>query len=416
MNPLALRVRGLGKRYRLGARQPYRTLRDALASLFRPRAETKVAAEFWALRDVSFELHEGEALGIVGRNGAGKSTLLKLLSRITVPDEGIIELTGRVGALLEVGTGFHPELSGRENVFLNGVLLGMSAQEVRKKFDEIVAFAGVEEFLDTPVKRYSSGMRVRLAFATADYLEPDILVVDEVLAVGDAQFQQKCLGRMGEVANQGRTVLFVSHQMESIMTLCERAIWLDEGKVMRDGPAPEVVNEYLESCRVEVVRSEVSERKDRRGSGAARITAIRLSGWDRPEVPTVLCGGGCAFEFAFRFDASQSAADARLKIAVRDSFGRIVVRFASDYVGYRVDRLPASGAFVLSIPKLALVPGRYSMDFTLRLGGVLSDRVVNAYFFDVLPADYFGTGTVIASSEATFFHEQEWKLEPSAPR
>lgn len=413
MSVFALRVRGLGKRYRLGAREPYKTLRDAVASLWREEVAAPPKKEFWALRDVAFELKEGEALGIVGRNGAGKSTLLKLLSRITAPDEGMIELNGRVGALLEVGTGFHPELTGRENVFLNGVLLGMTNRDVRKRFDEIVDFAGVEEFLDTPVKRYSSGMRVRLAFATAVFLEPDILVVDEVLAVGDAQFQQKCLGRMGDVAGQGRTVLFVSHQMESIMTLCERAIWLDAGKLVLDGDAAGVVNAYLDSSRADVARSDVAARIDRRGSGAARVVSIRLSGHEKAEAPLIPCGSSCVFEFDFQYDGVHPSVDAKLKIAVRDHFGRIVVRFANDYVGYRVDKLPSRGTFALSIAKLALVPGRYSLDFTFRLGGVLADQVRNAYFFDVAPADYFGSGTIVTSTEAPVFHEHSWVMASS---
>jgi len=416
MSDFAIRVERLGKRYRLGSSEPYRTLRDSLMSWWRLSASmaNQPGKEFWALRDVSFELREGEALGIVGRNGAGKSTLLKLLSRITAPDEGQIELNGRVGALLEVGTGFHPELTGRENVFLNGVLLGMSNGEVRRRFDEIVNFAGVEEFLDTPVKRYSSGMRVRLAFATAAYLEPDILVVDEVLAVGDAQFQQKCLGRMGQVAGQGRTVLFVSHQMESILTLCERAIWLDGGEMRMDGAASDVVNRYLDFCRLDVAQSGVAARRDRRGSGEARIVSIRLVEGGEGEVPMVPCGEPCEFRFGFHLQGGVPDSDAKLKIAVRDSFGRIVVRFATDYLGYRIGRLPERGAFVLSIPRLALVPGRYSLDFTLRLGAPLADQVRNAFFFDVAPADYFRSGVIVQSAEASFFHEHGWSVTESA--
>jgi lipopolysaccharide transport system ATP-binding protein len=203
--------------------------------------------ELWALKDVSFQVNEGERVGIIGRNGAGKSTLLKILSRVTDPTEGHISIKGRVGSLLEVGTGFHPELTGRENIYLNGAILGMSKSEIERKFDEIVAFSEVEKFLDTPVKRYSSGMYVRLAFAVAAHLEPEILVVDEVLAVGDAQFQKKCLGKMGDVTRQGRTILFVSHNMTAVQSLCSRAIWLDNGKVSRDGEASDVISEYLQS-------------------------------------------------------------------------------------------------------------------------------------------------------------------------
>ncbi|MBZ5640653.1 MAG: ABC transporter ATP-binding protein [Acidobacteriia bacterium] len=250
MAELRVRVDGLGKRYRLVQRPPYRTLRDAVASRFTHpfRGADRRAGEassFWALRGVSFEVQEGEVVGIVGRNGAGKSTLLKILSRITEPTEGRAEIRGRVGSLLEVGTGFHPELTGRENVFLNGAILGMRKIEIDRCFEEIVAFAEVERFLDTPVKHYSSGMYMRLAFAVAAHLESEILLVDEVLAVGDAQFQRKCLGKMTEVAHAGRTVLFVSHSMKAVRHLCGRALWIAGGGLRRSGPTGEVVEAYL---------------------------------------------------------------------------------------------------------------------------------------------------------------------------
>lgn len=251
MSDVVVRVEGLGKEYRLGGRPAYNTLGEQLRSwtslrgLLARRKRTEKTPPFWALKDVSFEVRRGEVVGIIGRNGAGKSTLLKILSRITEPTEGEVDIHGRVGSLLEVGTGFHPELTGRENVYLNGAILGMRRSEVRAKFDDIVAFAEVEKFIDTPVKRYSSGMYMRLAFAVAAHLEPEILIVDEVLAVGDAQFQQKCLGKMGEVAKGGRTVLFVSHNMQAVATLCDRGVHLKQGRVLRVGTASEVVGDYL---------------------------------------------------------------------------------------------------------------------------------------------------------------------------
>jgi len=254
MSHVAIRAVNLGKRYRLGAQvDTYGTLRDVLARgvsrLFRRSEAPAVSKEYiWALKDVSFEVPHGQVLGIIGRNGAGKSTLLKILSRVTEPTEGYAELRGRVGSLLEVGTGFHPELTGRENIYLNGAILGMRRAEIDRKFDEIVAFAELEKFIDTPVKRYSSGMYVRLAFAVAAHLEPEILVVDEVLAVGDAAFQRKSLGRMNEVAQEGRTVLFVSHNMSAILHLTQRAIVLDQGRVVFDGPTPEAVDFYMSSA------------------------------------------------------------------------------------------------------------------------------------------------------------------------
>ncbi|MGY1670988.1 ABC transporter ATP-binding protein [Geodermatophilus sp. SYSU D00710] len=277
---LALRVSGLGKRYKIGEQEPYLALRDVitraakapLAKMRRPaEASSSEGNTFWAFRDVSFELRHGEALGIIGRNGAGKSTLLKILSRITEPTEGEVLLHGRVGALLEVGTGFHPELTGRENVFLNGAILGMRNREIRTKLDDIVEFAGVERFLDTPVKRFSTGMRARLAFAVAAFLETDILVVDEVLAVGDAEFQKKCMGKMGDVARGGRTVLFVSHNMAAMETLCRRSIWLESGRCMADGPTPEVVSRYLSTSFSALSERSWPDRETAPGNDAVRL-------------------------------------------------------------------------------------------------------------------------------------------------
>jgi lipopolysaccharide transport system ATP-binding protein len=250
----AITIRALGKRYRLGelGRSPYRTFRETVSGLaqnsfrrFRRRGPTDGPRDTWALKDVSFDVQPGEVIGVVGRNGAGKSTLLKALSRIIAPTEGEITLRGRVGSLLEVGTGFHPELTGRENIYLNGAILGMKRAEIQRKFDEIVAFSEVEKFLDTPVKRYSTGMYMKLAFAVASHLEPEILLVDEVLAVGDAAFQKKCLGKMGEVSRHGRTVLFVSHNMTAVKTLCTRAVLIEGGRVELDGDVDQVVDRYL---------------------------------------------------------------------------------------------------------------------------------------------------------------------------
>lgn len=254
MEEIALRVEKLGKQYRIGlSPMQYRTLRETMVEAiniparFSKSEERQKASTIWALRDVSFELKQGNVLGVIGRNGAGKSTLLKILSRVTEPSEGVAEIHGRVGSLLEVGTGFHPELTGRENIYLNGAILGMKRSEIDIKFDEIVSFAEVEQFIDTPVKRYSSGMYLRLAFAVAAHLEPDILVVDEVLAVGDAEFQRKCLGKMSDVAKQGRTVLFVSHNMSAILRLTEEAIILEKGRLILRGPTQQAVDYYLQS-------------------------------------------------------------------------------------------------------------------------------------------------------------------------
>ncbi len=276
----AIAAEGLSKRYRIGElRRGYGTLRDSIAAGARRLAQRhhhRHHEEIWALRDVSFEVAEGEVLGVIGRNGAGKSTLLKVLTKITAPTEGRAEIRGRVGSLLEVGTGFHGELTGRENIFLNGSILGMKRREIRRKLPEIVEFAGVERFIDTPVKRYSSGMYVRLAFSVAAHLEPEILLVDEVLAVGDAEFQRRCLGRMEDFSASGRTVLFVSHNMQTVAQLCDRAILLDEGRVIRDGPSPEVVAHYLQAGHGSGSWRAWTELEDAPGNDLVRLQSVRV--------------------------------------------------------------------------------------------------------------------------------------------
>ncbi len=321
MSEIVIRAESLGKQYRIGTPERYRALRDTLTDgLFAPfrllgslagksngssNGSARTAASglaapnstIWALRDVSFEVRRGEAVGLIGRNGAGKTTLLKVLSQITLPTRGRAEVHGRVGSLLEVGTGFHPELTGRENAYLSGAILGMSKREMERKFDEIVAFSGVERFLDTPLKHYSSGMQMRLAFAVAAHLEPEILLVDEVLAVGDIEFQKKCLGKMEEVTRQGRTVLFVSHNMGALRRLCTRGLWLDAGGVRQSGSAGECVDAYVASvesaAREETGCFDLAARTDRHGDRRVQMTRIRFRGADG--------GQRSRFEFAEPF-------------------------------------------------------------------------------------------------------------------
>ena len=274
-----IQVNGLSKRYRLGGNVSQKLVGDMLLRRFRGKnaqQDEDDASILWALRDVSFEVTSGEAIGIIGGNGAGKSTLLKLLSRITEPTYGTAQMYGRVASLLEVGTGFHPELSGRENIFLNGAILGMSTREIKSKLDEIIDFSGVERFLETPVKRYSSGMRVRLGFAVAAHLEPEILIVDEVLAVGDAKFQRRCLGKMQDVTGHGRTVLFVSHNMSAVQGLCQRAVWLKNGRMVADGKPSEVIPQYLDSGSVKGGVKDFAATGEMPGNDDVRIRAIRI--------------------------------------------------------------------------------------------------------------------------------------------
>jgi lipopolysaccharide transport system ATP-binding protein len=296
MKAAAIIVADLGKRYEIRARRErYRTLRDALTSAASApvrRVRSALARRsvsgrsrediIWALHDVSFEVQQGDVVGVIGRNGAGKTTLLKILSRITEPTVGYAAIRGRVGSLLEVGTGFHPELTGRENVFLNGAILGMARAEVIRKFDEIVAFAEVERFIDTPIKRYSSGMHMRLAFAVAAFLEPEIMLVDEVLAVGDARFQKKCLNKMQDVGQEGRTILFVSHSMPAVTRLCERTILLDDGTIVDDGPTARVVSEYLSSGLGTTTEREWDDPAQAPGGEVARLRAVRVCADDGP--------------------------------------------------------------------------------------------------------------------------------------
>jgi ABC-type polysaccharide/polyol phosphate transport system ATPase subunit len=364
MGETAISVRGLGKRYQLaggGPRASYRTLRDALVSAARrPFRRGPAGDPFWALRDVSFEVNRGEVVGVIGRNGAGKSTLLKVLSRITEPTEGEVDIHGRVGSLLEVGTGFHPELTGRENIYLNGAILGMRRAEIARQFDAIVGFAEVERFLDTPVKYYSSGMYTRLAFAVAAHLEPEILIVDEVLAVGDAEFQRKCLGKMRDVAGSGRTVLFVSHDMGAVQRLCGRAVWLAGGRVAAAGPTPETVAAYL------AAGAAGAGAVDRAVGPALRVVE---AGFDPPTVPA-----DAPASFRVRLTASADVRVDHLCGLVHSPLDvRVgVIDLRSPAGPYR---LPAGHSLTVrtGLPRLGLVPGMYRVGLHLVAGEVHDD-------------------------------------------
>jgi homopolymeric O-antigen transport system ATP-binding protein len=388
----AIAVANLTKEYVLGGRtsqrRDYMTLRDSLAgwaaSAFKKRAPPR---RFMALDGVSFTVPEGETIGIIGRNGAGKSTLLKTLSRITEPTSGTITIRGRVSSLLEVGTGFHPELTGRENIYLNGSLLGMRRTEIVARFDEIVAFSEVEEFLDTPVKRYSSGMYVRLAFAVAAHLEPEILIVDEVLAVGDVAFQKKCLGKMEDIGHSGRTVLFVSHNMSAITRLCPRVLLLRDGRLVADGPALDGVKRYLSEGSSDHALIRDLDREGRNGDWFA-VTARLLSLELRPSSPAPEFRFGEELRLRIRFRSLAPVMHAAIGVGIDDMYGSRLMTFNSDESGVTLTtERGAEYAVDLCIPRPYLNPGRYSLSCAVLSGGQILDFVAHAASFDVLPLD-----------------------------
>jgi lipopolysaccharide transport system ATP-binding protein len=418
MSQPIIEVRGIGKRYRIrGQRESSGDLRSELASsarrltsVFRSRSPVSGRSEdFWALRDVSFGVAEGEAVGIIGRNGAGKSTLLKILSRITPPSEGRVVMRGRVASLLEVGTGFHPELSGRENVFLNGSILGMSRAEVRRRFDEIVAFAEVERFLDTPVKRYSSGMYVRLAFAVAAHLEPEVLIVDEVLAVGDAAFQKRCLGKMGDVAQRGRTVLFVSHNLAAMSALCSRAVLLEAGRVVADGPADATVRRYLATVG-EVSSTRLADRTDRAGSGPLAFTEAWVEDEQGNRVEAVRSGSMVTLAASYTTRGGAEVRNPYIAFALRDSNGNSLTDLGNESAGYGWEVLPPSGCVRCTLPSLPLNEGDYYFSAYCRVKGVVSDFVLDVRGFHVSAGDFFGTGKLPARRFPVLF-PQSWHVE-----
>jgi lipopolysaccharide transport system ATP-binding protein len=415
MSQAAITVENLGKAYRLGRQEKsadsfrdviMRTLTAPVRRL-RQMGELDTSSEdtFWALKNVCFEVPRGQVLGIVGRNGAGKSTLLKILSRIVEPTEGIARLRGRVVSLLEVGTGFHPELSGRENIYLNGAILGMRKAEIDRKFDSIVEFAEISKFLDTPVKRYSSGMYVRLAFAVAAHLEPEILIVDEVLAVGDAQFQKKCLGKMQEVAaGEGRTVLFVSHNMNAVRRLCQSAIYLKNGTLVKTGTSEEVCDYYLETSLATDGEPPIRERPRRHGERPI-FTDLRIIS---PSGRGVTSGGAVTFEIDYESDQTirnaammlyldSEQSERILMLNTRLTLGMSTFESGRHTVRCHVDHLP-------------LTPGSYTIEMDLYSNGRQIDHVDKAAVLDVRFADFFGTGELPNHGQGRLLVKHRWEL------
>ncbi len=419
MSDVAITVENLSKQYVLGRRKaPQDALSDALESAarsplkwLRARAERnrEPAERFWAVKDVNFSIKQGEAVGVVGRNGAGKSTLLKLLSRITEPTTGSIRCRGRVASLLEVGTGFHPELSGRENIFLNAAILGMRRTEIARRFDEIVAFSEVERFLDTPVKRYSSGMYVRLAFAVAAHLEPEVLIVDEVLAVGDAAFQKKCLGKMGSVVHEGRTVFLVSHNMAAITALCTRALLFEKGQLAFSGSPPAVVEEYLARSRT-AARQRVSERTDRKGEGGMRFSSVSVLNERGEPVSSVASGQDVSICAEYAIPSGQTLTNAIVQIKFFGALGQPL--FACSSLSSRADALSLSpgGRLLCRVPRLPLMPGLYTYTIWCTVGGNLEDLVADAGEVAVVEGDYFSTGKLPPRDVGDFLVAHTWSV------
>jgi len=419
MSGPAIRVENIGKQYKLGLREKAdRSFREVVTDCFtaplrRLRHLSEKPADdtlFWALRDVDFEVQPGEVVGIIGRNGAGKSTLLKILSRITEPTTGQAVIRGRVRSLLEVGTGFHPELTGRENIYLNGAILGMKKAEIHRKFDEIVAFAEVDRFLDTPVKRYSSGMYVRLAFGVAAHLEPEILLVDEVLAVGDVQFQKRCLGKMRDVAISGRTIVFVSHNMAAVENFCNRCIVLDKGCVGFDGHTHDAVEHYMKAVLSKIVDVPIGQRTNRRGNGKLRVTRFHLEDSRGRTIQAARSGEDCTFVFGYECPDGQPKRNVVASFGIQDQMGRSLILHRTNFTWEDFDTVPARGEIRCTVPKFPLVAGTYYIGSFLESGAqVLDDAGIIAQF-NVDSGDFFGTGCAGMPSHGPFLVDGRWSV------
>ncbi|MEO0683512.1 MAG: ABC transporter ATP-binding protein [Cyanobacteria bacterium J06649_11] len=422
MSNTIIRVEGLGKKYSIchEKRERYVALRDVVANTAN-RLKQRLTSpsqfgsqsqeDFWALQDVSFEVKQGDRIGIIGRNGAGKSTLLKILSRVTGPTEGEISIKGRVASLLEVGTGFHPELTGRENIFLNGAILGMCRKEIQKKFDGIVAFSEVENFLDTPVKRYSSGMYVRLAFAVAAHLEPEILIVDEVLAVGDAQFQKKCLGKMEDTGREGGTVLLVSHSMASIQKLCSKGIYLKTGQIAKSGEVNQVVKAYLDEG-FSSGASSLRDRKDRQGSGRVRIIDFYVTDIQGNKQGFLSSGEDYVFTMEYEnLGNKRSFKDVVGSIGITDERDEIILLVRSSFSDQNFDIHHNSGVIRCLIKDFNLASGRYNTILFLSYRETeILDCISSAAKIDVEGGDFFRTGSTGLPSHCKVLTRSSWEI------
>jgi len=423
MSDIAIKLENISKQYRLGVvgtgtlshdlNRWWARMRgkdDPSLKIGQENSLAKAGGEYvWALKDIDLEVKKGEILGIIGKNGAGKSTLLKLLSQVTGPTTGQIKVNGRIASLLEVGTGFHPELTGRENIFLNGAILGMTKTEIKSKLDEIIEFAGVAKYVDTPVKRYSSGMYVRLAFAVAAHLEPDILVVDEVLAVGDAEFQKKAIGKMQDVSRGGgRTVLFVSHNMASVQNLCSNAVVMENGKIIHRDITDNAIEFYLSNIKERNINKELSQRVDRQGSGVIRIESIYIKNKILNLVDRVRSGDD--IEFIFEFRCVNKINNVKIAFGITDKYNRMLMRFSSDDLNLSFNNIQSTGFFSCKISQFPLAKGRYSIGFMVSSNNEISDYIsgADAFGFTVEEGDFFKSGK--NSNHAPVLVKHNWKL------
>lgn len=406
----------VSKRYNLGHQAGPTMLREALVNLFRhPLTRQSRPDDFvWALKNVSFEVAAGEILGIIGRNGSGKSTLLKILSKITRPTSGSTRVQGRVASLLEVGTGFHDELTGRENIYMSGTILGMPKKTIETKFDEIVAFAGVEQFIDTPIKRYSSGMTMRLGFSVAAHLESDILLVDEVIAVGDGEFQKKCLQTMGELRDVGRTVLFVSHNLAAVENLCSRAVWLDNGSFRGTGRPKEVIQKYMGTFGdMRAGEADLSNTCARRGSGEAQFVRIEFLTMERCQTPAIASGDSLVVRLHYK--TQHRIENPRFSISIYTNLGTLVAHIHTYNSGFDIPSIgPDVGYVDVELPDLNLAPGCYYISLALSRMGSILDTVEHCATFDVHPSSRYGLNRGLKSG-AIMCLRCNWSLPDDRP-
>ncbi len=423
MSDAIMSVDGLGKRYRIGCRrQASGMLREHLANaaqiaasgfgrLLRGGSTSLGVEHFWALKGVSFEVKRGEVVGIIGRNGAGKSTLLKLLSRITEPTTGRAVLRGRVGSLLEVGTGFHPELTGRENIYLSGAILGMRKSEIDAKFSDIVAFSGVERFLDTPIKRYSSGMNVRLGFAVAAHLDPEILLIDEVLAVGDVEFQKRCLGKMEEVARRGRTVLFVSHNMAAVQALCTRAVLVDGGLLAYSGATADVIGRYVQGSAESAMSANLANLKGHTAEGPIRFGSFRVL--NAQGVPVNSCQSGQTVLLEIKYSSSEPLLNkaCMVSLSIRKPLGDDLFACNTSVAGQALGAFPSEGTLLCRIDRWPLSPGSYIVSLRSFVNGQVSDFIDGAATIHVADGDFFGTGRLPSAHRSPVLINHSWSVQ-----